>query len=80
MPITQNSAAAAKQPELDADQQQQTAELIDGITLDEKSIPHEEIARRAYHCWKERGCPEGSPDVDWNRAERELRERGLELC
>jgi hypothetical protein len=34
----------------------------------------EEIAARAYQCWHERGCPEGSPDVDWNRACQELRE------
>lgn len=35
----------------------------------------EEIAHRAYQCWHERGCPEGSPDVDWCRAEEELRAR-----
>ncbi|MGH9584386.1 MAG: DUF2934 domain-containing protein [Bryobacteraceae bacterium] len=34
-----------------------------------------EIAARAYHCWHERGCPEGSPEVDWSRAEEELRSR-----
>jgi Protein of unknown function (DUF2934) len=33
----------------------------------------EEISARAYRCWHERGCPEGSPDVDWERAEEELR-------
>lgn len=33
----------------------------------------EDIARRAYRCWHERGCPEGSPEVDWCRAEEELR-------
>jgi hypothetical protein len=35
----------------------------------------EEIAAQAYQCWHERGCPEGSPEEDWYRAERELRER-----
>ncbi len=35
---------------------------------------HREISERAYGCWHERGCPDGSPDVDWDRAERELRE------
>jgi len=34
-----------------------------------------EISTRAYECWHERGCPEGSPEVDWERAEREMRER-----
>ena len=34
-----------------------------------------EIEKRAYECWHERGCPEGSPEIDWERAEREVRER-----
>lgn len=32
----------------------------------------EEIAKRAYHFWEERGRPLGSPEVDWSRAERHL--------
>jgi len=35
----------------------------------------EEIAAHAYRCWHERGCPDGSPEVDWHRAEEELRNR-----
>jgi hypothetical protein len=35
----------------------------------------EEIARRAYQLWEERGHPHGSPDEDWHRAEQELRLR-----
>src|SRR5579884_861447 len=34
---------------------------------------NEEIAARAYQCWHERGCPHGSPEEDWRRAEQELR-------
>lgn len=30
------------------------------------------IAARAYELWKLRGCPEGSPDVDWHQAENEI--------
>jgi len=33
---------------------------------------HEQIASLAYALWQERGCPEGSPQVDWLRAEQEL--------
>jgi hypothetical protein len=33
----------------------------------------DEIAARAYRCWHERGCPEGTPEEDWHRAEQELR-------
>jgi hypothetical protein len=37
-----------------------------------------EIAQRAYELWRERGCPAGSPDVDWKEAEQDLlaRSRG----
>lgn len=31
------------------------------------------IAARAYECWKERGCPVGSDQEDWFRAEQELK-------
>jgi DUF2934 family protein len=33
----------------------------------------EEIKTRAYQLWMERGCPHGSADQDWHRAEREVR-------
>ena len=32
-----------------------------------------EIARLAYSFWEARGCKEGSAEVDWLRAELELR-------
>ncbi|HJT86352.1 MAG TPA: DUF2934 domain-containing protein [Bryobacteraceae bacterium] len=35
----------------------------------------EEVARLAYSYWQARGCPDGSPEEDWYRAEAELRER-----
>jgi hypothetical protein len=34
---------------------------------------HEEIAALAYSFWLERGCPEGTPEQDWFRAEQELK-------
>ena len=34
----------------------------------------EQIAALAYGFWLERGCPEGCPEDDWFRAERELAE------
>ena len=36
------------------------------------SATHKDIERRAYQLWQERGSPSGSPDVDWEQAEREL--------
>lgn len=37
------------------------------------TIAHEEIATLAFELWQARGCPFGSPEVDWSRAESELR-------
>ena len=34
---------------------------------------HEEVSRLAYEFWIHRGCPVGSPEVDWYRAEEELK-------
>jgi hypothetical protein len=47
----------------------ESAEASHSVTGDE------EIARLAYSYWVERGCPEGSPDEDWFRAEATLREQ-----
>ncbi len=33
---------------------------------------HERIAALAYELWQARGCPDGSPEDDWFRAEEEL--------
>jgi hypothetical protein len=42
---------------------------------DEDTLDENEIAGRAYQCWHERGCPSGSPEVDWHRAIQDIRER-----
>ncbi len=31
------------------------------------------ISARAYELWVQRGCPIGSPETDWFRAEQELK-------
>jgi hypothetical protein len=31
----------------------------------------------AFELWRERGCPEGSPDINWQRAEELLRDSGM---
>ncbi len=33
------------------------------------------IAQLAYEYWTQRGCPMGSPEEDWYRAERDIRNR-----
>ncbi len=36
------------------------------------------IAQLAYEYWTQRGCPVGSPEEDWYRAEREIKKhRGM---
>lgn len=53
---------------------QQSAERSAVPAAETRTDPsYDEIAQRAYHCWHERGCPDGSPEVDWTRAEEELR-------
>jgi hypothetical protein len=39
------------------------------------AVGHDEIATLAYELWHARGCPYGSPEQDWLRAESELRAR-----
>jgi hypothetical protein len=41
---------------------------------------HDEIAAVAYHLWQERGCPFGSDQQDWFRAEIELKNRKPRLA
>ena len=60
-----------------------------GVGADVTDIPEEQecgcgagsggseviVSKRAYELWIERGCPEGSPEEDWFRAESELKEQ-----
>ena len=39
---------------------------------------HEELSKAAYRCWEERGCPHGSPEIDWQRAEQEYKDRAAQ--
>ena len=39
-----------------------------------------EIAALAYQLWQARGCPEGSPEVDWLEAEKQIRARYEEVA
>jgi len=39
--------------------------------IGESPVDHETVAVRAYQPWIARGCPVGSPEVDWRQAEAE---------
>ena len=45
----------------------------DRVTQQTQNSPDEERALRAHRLWEERGCPIGSPEEDWFRAEEEIR-------
>jgi len=56
-----------------------TTASVSGITTNpsvEIAAPtnQQQIAALAYEFWKNRGCPEGTPEEDWFRAERDLAE------
>ena len=36
-------------------------------------LDHEQMAQLAYFYWQARGCPVGSPEEDWFKAEAALR-------
>jgi hypothetical protein len=36
------------------------------------SPTYDDLCQSAYRFWEERGCPQGSPEVDWQLAEHEL--------
>jgi len=38
----------------------------------------EDIERRAFELWEQRGCPSGTPEIDWFDAEREASDSELE--
>jgi hypothetical protein len=38
---------------------------------------HEVIKELAYEYWEERGCPIGSPEIDWYKAEQRMRSSSL---
>lgn len=43
--------------------------------LASSQVEQDEITRLAHQFWIERGCPIGTPEEDWFRAEAELRSR-----
>ena len=55
-----------------------TARALEPIAESVGAFPaptYEEIAQLAYQYWQERGCPHGSPDEDWLKAEVQLQKQ-----
>ena len=66
--LKEESAAVAENPNEPAESAVQIAGAEAGCT-------EHGIAALAYKLWQERGCPNGSDQEDWFRAENELKSR-----
>jgi hypothetical protein len=45
--------------------------------LEDRPLDPRRTALLAYEFWRERGCPEGSPEQDWFLAEEHLRQQRI---
>ena len=45
-----------------------------GAAAQDRAVPQEKIAMRAYEKWCQRGCPQGTHEQDWPEPEQELRQ------
>lgn len=41
------------------------------------TLTHEDIARRAYQIYIEKGCPQGQSEENWLQAKQDIKSRGL---
>ena len=69
---TVTAAIEAHHSERNKELTEDTTASSDTASTDPKSLRHELIAVVAYRFWHERGCPDGSPETDWFRAEEHL--------
>ena len=58
--------------------QKQSSNAVTVVEMESSNLPDhktgdvEKVRNLAYRFWQERGCPTGSSEEDWFRAEREL--------
>jgi hypothetical protein len=48
---------------------------INAVNKSEAPVDREMVEAMAYQFWLQRGCPIGSDQEDWYRAERELKDK-----
>jgi Protein of unknown function (DUF2934) len=65
----------ARKEGIDMAQQAMKLAVVPAMPLDspETRPMHEEICALAYSLWQARGCPEGTAEEDWFRAETQSR-------
>jgi hypothetical protein len=54
-------------------------QMVDNLKDSVEPPSREAIEKLAYQYWVERGCPLGSPEQDWLRAECDLSRSALEV-
>ncbi len=73
--MTKHDEGAKRHPGVTSTGAAAAAMAIDPAAVEATSVSvigHDEIALLAYSYWEARGCPDGSPEEDWFRAEAEL--------
>jgi hypothetical protein len=68
--IVPGARGTGNAPRMEGNSQEQPTIELDADDLGPSDA---EISARAYQRWHERGCPHGTPEEDWRRAEEELR-------
>lgn len=68
MAVTMTKAKVATKP-------RKTTAKAKAAPREMKVVSHEEIEKLAHRFWAERGHQFGHPELDWFRAEQELRAR-----
>jgi Protein of unknown function (DUF2934) len=70
IPLMEEPAEDQPSPEV---RLQSLGEVLDGLSTGTAAPKKENIAPLARELWKARGCPDGSPDDDWFKAEKVLK-------
>ena len=72
MPNKKEKSRLVREPAVLADDPNQHAESVASGCV-EPDCNRDEVAALAFKMWQERGCPIGSDQEDWFRAENELK-------
>lgn len=71
------TAVHQRRPQMPDGKAEDVERAIPGNVIDaaeQNAADPEEVRRLAYRYWEQRGCPVGTPEEDWVRAEAELQD------
>ena len=72
-PLTRNSGKVRTMPR--TSKRLQEVHQAEGSEVAGLESDQNQMQRLAFQFWLDRGCPIGSPEIDWYRAEEEIRNR-----